>query len=202
MSPTVEQKVMETIAQSRIIQFIIGDDLTVFNVHEASIWGLSKLLDKELWRQTGDYKVTWKYVDVGTFATFLEYAYTGNFTVIDRGLKHKLDNEEPPSLGEYMASCELNDSESVKYALKHFGQVLQQPCCKNNAGQASTLARRNGPSYSRHYYLAHSRLYIFADNYGLEKLRSLCIEKMRQSLVGNSGQVQLIHAVVDVLRFI
>ncbi|KAK2036890.1 hypothetical protein LZ31DRAFT_420865, partial [Colletotrichum somersetense] len=41
-----------------------------------------------------------------------------------------------------------------------------------------------------------------ADKYDLEKLKSLCVEKMRRSLVRNPGQVELTHAVVDVLRFI
>ncbi|KAK2024480.1 hypothetical protein LX32DRAFT_705436 [Colletotrichum zoysiae] len=177
MSPR-GKKGMETIAdiaQSRIIIFRIGDrtafKVPVFNVHEASVLGLSERLDEEILKQTGkSYRhpqVDWAAVHVCTFTAFLQYAYTGDFAIISNGMKQGTSSDEPPSLGESMASCE---------------SILQQSASEEGAGPASsramtTMTAERGPSYSRYYYLQHCRLYIFADKYDLEKLKALCVEK-------------------------
>ncbi|KAK2054731.1 hypothetical protein LY76DRAFT_686445 [Colletotrichum caudatum] len=196
---TTGRKGMEKIAQSPIIQFLVGDERTMFYVHVGSVVGLSERIDNKIIRSSC-FPVLWEDIDVGTFATFLEYAYTGNFTIMDRKIPH--DSEEPPSLCESMASCESTESESTKYALKHFGSVLRQTCSENDAVQHVSALPTTTVPHSRGYYVAHARLYVFAEEYELDELKSLCVEKMRQSLAGNPGQVELTHAVVDVLRFI
>ncbi|KAK2004408.1 hypothetical protein LX36DRAFT_744853 [Colletotrichum falcatum] len=179
---------MEAIAQSRIIQFNIGNDFTPFHVHEASISGLSELLDNEP-SQPGEelrrYGVTWGNVDVRTFATFLEYAYTGNFTIIDQGIKPEPDIETI-ALGDAMASKEWSKSASTKPSIGTLGH--------DN--------RNRDTSYSGGYYMAHCRLYLFACQHSIEELKKLCVEKVRQSFVANPGHGELGSSVVDMLSFI
>ncbi|KAK1978534.1 hypothetical protein LZ30DRAFT_772766 [Colletotrichum cereale] len=81
----------------------------------------------------------------------------------------------------------------------NYNIVDPKHCSEGDAASASALPE-TGASHSRDYYMAHSSLYLLAHRYGPDELMSLCIENMRQSLVRNPCQGELVYAVVDVLR--
>lgn len=75
---------LNRIVRSKVFKFVVGPNKQEFNVHEAVLSRLSKplrvLLDGPF-KEARELRVEWPEVDESTFVRFVEWAYTGTYTV-------------------------------------------------------------------------------------------------------------------------
>ncbi|TKW56134.1 hypothetical protein CTA1_3005 [Colletotrichum tanaceti] len=201
---------MYEIAQSRVIKFIVGPEKVEFNVHEASVTWLSQPLNALLtngMQESVDARVVWEDVEPGTFTKLLEYAYSGSFTVPDEeiqpetskhlSLRGKIKNRQKSTKNllphhmyamEYIEHCNASSASSAI------------PKAKSGANSSRTIAQST--RHSEEYYLAHARLYVLAEKYGMDGLGALCAEKAWQSLVDNPRESYLVLALTNMFRHV
>ncbi|OBR02441.1 hypothetical protein CH63R_13667 [Colletotrichum higginsianum IMI 349063] len=201
---------MDEIARSRVIKFVVGPEKVEFNVHEASVTWLSRSLSALLtngMQESVEARVVWDDVEPGTFTKFLEYAYSGSFTMSDEEIQPT--EEEWPSLREKIKSNRLKTRKLRPHYI--YAMDYLEHCNASSASSAITEAKSEANSsrtitqstrHSKAYYLAHARLYILAEKYGIDGLRELCVEKVRQSLVDNPGESYLVSALTDMFRYV
>ncbi|KAH8814851.1 hypothetical protein F5884DRAFT_770188 [Xylogone sp. PMI_703] len=99
----------ESILLSRLITFIVGIDEDLFLVHEAVLVNQSPALAKMLGPDFNEANIEWKDVDKGTFIRFIQYAYTGDYTVPTMIVHEEALNgffTEPPQQGESLVPPE------------------------------------------------------------------------------------------------
>ncbi|KAI8152716.1 hypothetical protein K4K49_008664 [Colletotrichum sp. SAR 10_70] len=100
---------MEEILKSRHITFVIGLEKKEFTVHEASIASLSeplRVLVTGNMKEATQARVIWDDTEPSVFAGFMEYAYSGNFSI-----PASRKNESPETHNEEEMETEEEQSE-------------------------------------------------------------------------------------------
>ncbi|WQF85733.1 Putative BTB/POZ domain-containing protein [Colletotrichum destructivum] len=201
---------MDEIARSRVIKFVVGPEKVEFNVHEASVTWLSRPLSALLtsgMQESVEARVVWDDVEPGTFTKFLEYAYSGSFTVPDEEIQSKKRNFM--SLRRKIKTHRLlteNLGPEFIYAIQHFEHCNASSASSANAEATSeanlSTTTAQSTMHSKTYYLAHARLYILAEKYCIPVLRTLCVERVQQSLLDNPRERDLVFTLVDMIRYV
>ncbi|TQN72029.1 hypothetical protein CSHISOI_03490 [Colletotrichum shisoi] len=196
---------MEKILQSRTIKFIVGRDETEFNVQEFSLC-----------------KVVWDDVEPATFVRLMEYAYSRDYSV-PKVVKTTTSNDcdKPDKNGGTKTDDEFDSLSSYLQNATHQGaqhqfskQCFAQPF-EPEIGQGSQP--NNGAAYLRKdwledlkssktgiadVFMSQVKLYILADKYGIEGLLSLCLHKLKQSLLHCSGTVEFESLLLDLIEYV
>lgn len=188
------------IATAKPFRFLIGDAAVEFFVHPAIVAQQSKSLATLIhgkMKEARDGYACIEDVDVDTFARFVEYCYTEDYAAAEHACT---------------AFDGIESMDKPEDKIEEFQRTLGKRCRKTSS-VSSGLTRRQEmwntftelscdtpaqvpkpPQYSARpneqacedytdVFLSHARLYVFADTYGIEGLRVLSLQKLRQSLV-------------------
>lgn len=135
-------------------------------------------------------------VDVDTFARFVEYCYTGDYpaaehvVVLDAssiqhqvGVSEKVAKtiEEPQPGPEPELPPDSTRLEKIWHAFTKLSWYT--PPQEPKPPQYSARTNEQACEDYTDVFLSHARLYVFADTYGIERLRVLSLQKLHQSLV-------------------
>ncbi|KAJ0163060.1 hypothetical protein CTA2_3580 [Colletotrichum tanaceti] len=157
------------VVQSAMVKFIIGEAGVECNVHEAVIANLSEPFQAFLTskrQESTEGSVVWKDLEMQTFAAFVEYVYTQDFTI-----------EDPDEMSDHHESTLLGFlSKGKKCAAMGYAKSYHD--VKNDM--------RKAIRHSHEYYMSIARLYDLANRYDLSELVDCCIEKVRIGLANTS----------------
>ncbi|OHE97328.1 hypothetical protein CORC01_07383 [Colletotrichum orchidophilum] len=221
---------MEQIIDSRIVTFVIGKDDSAreFRVHEGALTCLSEplraLLTGEM-QESLEGKVILDDVEPATFLHLLDYAYTGSYPIQLLEIKEnaKEDMNEEDSEEEYDSSESLRTWIKTLSSRKSNKRHAVSDFCKQhfskNGNSAVTLAGKDLPplqedseegSDGTHsqillaldHLMEPAKLYILADKYLIDDLKSLCVDDIRQKLYNGVVEDDLLTHVCSVLRFL
>ncbi|WQF85724.1 Putative SKP1/BTB/POZ domain superfamily protein [Colletotrichum destructivum] len=180
---------MEKVLQSRTVKFIVGCNEKEFSVHEFSFCSISPALRALLtggMKESVEGKVVWDDVEPATFTD------------------NKVD-----SLKSYL------QSDAYQGAQHQFSKKCSTQPLEPEIGQGSHP--KNGAAYLRSdwledlefsktgiadVFMSQAKLYILADKYGIEGLRSLCLHRLQQSLLHCLGTSEFENLLLDVIEFV
>lgn len=137
-------------------------------------------------------------VDVDTFARFVEYCYTGDYpaaehvVVLDTSsIQHQVGVSErvaetinkPQPKPEPELPPDSTRLELYTMWLEFKNLSWCTPPQEPKPPQYSARINEQACEDYTDVFLSHARLYVFADTYGIERLRVLSLQKLHQSLV-------------------
>lgn len=171
-------------------------------------------------RESLEAKVIWDDVEPYTFTGLIQYVYNGtysapplyggtsNTTLTENSSKvlYADDGEESPepSIISWMETIDRSTSAKYCFCRQHFNDNKSAPKPgSKRAKPAGWLAKMKDPSRSGHsaVFMLHAKLYTLADRYMFEDLKSLCLDKVRLSLLHVPVKMEVIEAVLEMLQF-
>ncbi|CZR54968.1 uncharacterized protein PAC_04853 [Phialocephala subalpina] len=197
----------ETIVLSRLFKFIIGADKVPIVVHEQALADLSTALTTLMQGKMSESlagEATWKDVDQETFIRFIQFAYTGDYSVpvmivkaSDQSLRH--DTNEWPAAEAVEESVEEQPAEVASNGWGSFGRSKKQILRDRSKAfksltytllkPRSNFAHTCDPAVSEgsnenigEVLLTHASLYVLAEKWGVESLKRLTLVKLHQTL--------------------
>ncbi|KAK0369613.1 hypothetical protein CLIM01_13032 [Colletotrichum limetticola] len=197
------------ILKSRIIKFIVGEDKVEYNVHEAAISGLSgplRALVTNGMKESVEGVVVWDEVEPEVFTQLVQFAYGHYLSLHDYDMK---------SEGTFQVSF---PSQSLQFRLwfADYSPLEDEgpPVVPELLFGSSRFERRmpkksraaGGPYlvtyHSEDFFMAHARLYCFADQYGVADLAAVCVEKLQSILYEHPANDVLNQATCKLLLFV
>lgn len=191
-------------------RFIVGEERAEFTLHSALVARqsdkLNALVNNEF-PEARDQSVLWDSVDKATFIRFAQYVYCGDYEAEGFKVSPSTDG----SKADPSAEGQNND----------WGWEIAPKKEKNTpSGQARALIRFKKPKYeyegataleieenndvTKEYseiFLAHARLYVFADYHRIERLQQMTLHKLHQLLSAFQLQKERKGDIVKLLRF-
>ena len=186
-------------------KFIVGPQKKEFTIHAALVAHQSKALDRLV---NGDMKEAQEQcalleaTDEQTFIRFSQYVYTGDYY----GAEHQ---QSEPTLSEPRRSL-CRPSEHQDHHANIWGkQQPQQPSLwdefkglyPNPAPHPASTVDNSGDGSYAEVFFSHARLYVFADYYAIDTLRSLCLCKIHRILVAFPFKEEKIGDIVQLVRY-
>lgn len=159
----------------------------------------------------------WDDVDKGTFLRFVQFAYTGDYSVPQSMADQSIEREEvaasavddwnrydrfPSTKKKQRKGTSFGAPPSAPepiFSLDAFGS-LDYP---SPTGQSSIL-NASAPIISDDYtmLLAHAMLYVLADKWGVDNLKQLALSKLHQALYIFRLDASNVQDFVDLTRYI
>ncbi|KAG6110195.1 hypothetical protein E4U14_002892 [Claviceps sp. LM454 group G7] len=199
----MEASPYEGILKSPTFKFVVGEAKEELFLHSALVASKSEVLGKMIngpFIEGQQGYVTLADEDAMTIAAFAEFAFTGDYQI-------KLDTSEKPG-GRPQRPRHPDDADRVR--------VLERP--SNRHWEMFTLGKEYGnfgsntnhtilsapksvyTSHSR-FLIAHAKIFIFADCYGVAGLLDLAMQKLHKALCGFQLSRQRIGDILDLVRF-
>ncbi|EQB46525.1 hypothetical protein CGLO_14437 [Colletotrichum gloeosporioides Cg-14] len=222
------KRTMEDIFQSRQITFVIGKEKKEYSIHESAFSLLSRPLEALLtggMQESQNAKVIWGEVEDDVFLALVEFAYQGSYPtpslrkVIQQkpssdsstceGLsndnsqgdaKNGPDNQTFLSINSWMS--EAVDRWVPKYIFcnSSFNQGLPPRKPKSTSTWATEMKMSNHTGYTE-VFMLHARLYVLADTYAIDKLRELCLRRLRISFLNVTPNAELLETLHDLIFY-
>ena len=190
--------------------FIIGPDKKTFTLHSEMVACQSAALHTLVhgpFKEAEERCIRWPEVDKDTFVRFTEYIYTGWYTpaspVIAREtqpgeLRSYLVHEEPdaprdaqgPPPPKRPRKCR-DSALWAKFKKGYLNQSTIEPFILDQPYEDCTGV-----------FLCHAKMYVFAEYYGIGKLKTMALANLRQSLELFYIHAERIGDVVNLIEYI
>ncbi|KAG6062522.1 hypothetical protein E4U32_002237 [Claviceps aff. humidiphila group G2b] len=201
----MEASPYEGILKSPTFKFVVGEAKEELFLYSALVASKSEVLGKMIngpFIEGQQGYVTLADEDVRTITAFAEFAFTGDYQI-------KLDTSEKPGGRPHRPRPgDPDDADRVR--------VLERP--SNTHWEMFTLGKEYGnfgsstnhkilsdpksvyTSHSR-FLIAHAKIFIFADCYGVAGLLDLAMQKLHKALCGFQLSLERIGDILDLVRF-
>ncbi|KAK3291619.1 uncharacterized protein B0H64DRAFT_409606, partial [Chaetomium fimeti] len=216
----------EKIASSKPYRFSIGPRRREFTMHSAVVEvqspALNTFVNNTNFKEAGDRHAQLEDVDEDTFISFIQYAYTGAFEVAGtaKGRKsaqatqqddRKDDRKEDPddfSWGGY-------DARPARYKVARrrrpgvwetFTAAVSEACPPGYKAPTETITITPDDDVAE-ILIRYTRLYLFADCYGISRLMGLSLYSLGQTLIAldlkadRGNNEERVEDVVALLQF-
>ncbi|QDS68221.1 hypothetical protein FKW77_010584 [Venturia effusa] len=208
--------------RSRIFTFLVGEEKTAIGVHADVFASQSKVLNAMINGKMEEAQAGCAFlpdVSENDFLRFCQYAYTGDyapppFGILDEAsasdngcFEPKPTIEVPHEISEPTAEEPLDLS--VEPAL--VGDWIFSPTTglerskkslpKYSSSSDTVIKNTSKLEDCAPVFLAHSRLHLFADKYGIETLKCLALDKLHGTLVGYTFFNDKCEDIVELVRF-
>ncbi|KAH6617460.1 hypothetical protein F5144DRAFT_616062 [Chaetomium tenue] len=217
----------EKIASSQPYRFSIGPRKRQFTMHSAVVEAQSPVLNTFVnntkFKEAGERHAELHDVDEDTFITFIQYAYTGAFEVAGTAT-HQRDRLMDAALKD----CARNDDDdggwSAGYDARPARFVSQGPGRRRKPDPWATFRTAVAAARPKGYrppseevviepgddvadmLIRYTRLYLFADCYGIDRLMGLSLYSLGRTLIAlglnvKGGNEEMVEDVVALLQF-
>ena len=127
-----------------------------------------------------------KEVDEGTFTRFAQWAYSGYYIGATHEVKpYPSEKEYTPAQGNFIA-WESSDIEAIKNSIKtDLKGSFKSKFDKYLSSSSSLRLPRKNDNPAEDYtnvFLSHARVYVFADQYDVQGLRSSAVKELQLAL--------------------
>ncbi|KXX80954.1 Rho-related BTB domain-containing protein 3 [Madurella mycetomatis] len=191
----------EKIASSKLFKFFVGPERREFMVHSAIVARQSRVLNTLVngnFSEAPEGHATLESVDEQTFVSFIQYAYTGDYS--------EKWPQRPDTPGEATSMRSQPNTASISCTCS---QRQQEPSLWKTF--KSTVNKRQSIFHPRpntdakqdytDVFISHARLYIFADCYQISDLMCLTLSKLGQTLVLFKLYTRRVKDVVKLLEY-
>lgn len=210
---------------SKPVRFIIGPSKKEYFVHSKNIAAMSPALDvlvQGQMREAIDGVVECEDVDEDTFLRFAQFAYTGNYETVDPTLPEAADNEHEsdpvtveqendgfssifaPDRKKKKKKATFTWDEEVRPSTKHdklWNGFLTRNYDPGPTGSHTADKNNSSGQYFAGVFLAHARVFIFADCYGVMQLEQLSLHKLHQTLSLFNMYEDIIGDIIELVCF-
>ncbi|KAI8195175.1 hypothetical protein K4K49_008663 [Colletotrichum sp. SAR 10_70] len=222
------QRTMEDIFQSRQITFVIGKEQKEYSIHESAFSLLPRPLETLLtggMQESQNAKVIWGEVENDVFFALVDFAYHGSYLppslykVIPEkpsrdsstsegvsndksqyGVKNEAYNQRYKSIFSWMSNSNRDLSPKYKLCDEWFTEGLGAWEKASFSPWAMEMEMTNCTGYTD-VFMLHARLYVLADTYAIEKLRELCLRRIRISLLNVTPNAELLETLHDLIIY-
>jgi hypothetical protein len=161
---------------SRPFRFIVDTDKVPITVHEAAVAqqspALAALMQGEMSESIAG-EARWEDVDKGTFARFIQFVYTGDYSAPQSGVVDVSDQHAHRDLQTKIAR-------RVEYFTRFSSLSYPTPKTQSNMAKASdSLGEMNSK-----VLLAHASLYVLAEKWGVDTLKQLVLSSFTKPSAG------------------
>ncbi|PVH69809.1 hypothetical protein DL98DRAFT_438270, partial [Cadophora sp. DSE1049] len=204
---------------SKQFVFIVGEKQAVFPVHAAIVAKQSKALDALINGSMGEAferKAIIQDIEEDTFIQFCQFAYTGDHTTADfthiptTELQYVADSDEPvvepvpapePEPVDTFPSRGLAARRVKKQKKPSKGILLRQEL-DNLVYNTETIRQNSNPTEDyTPVFLGHAQLYVFAEQLGIDVLKTLALSKLHQTLISFTLYAARRPDIVELLRY-
>ncbi|KAG6090363.1 hypothetical protein E4U15_006685 [Claviceps sp. LM218 group G6] len=214
-SGNVQALPYEGIFKSRPVKFVVGKAKEEFFLHSTMVANCSEALGKMVNRpvvegQNRDVQLADDVDDANTFTAFSEFIYSGDYH-----MPMIPSDMSPPSPSKprttwvppHMRTTKLKATKSKKiefHTLKtkwlEFTQSKEYGY-EDNAAAAPNLNTGNLDTDYSEFFIAHAKVFMFAECYGIVGLTSLAIQKLHKALCGFRLSRERVGDIVALVRF-
>ncbi|KAG6034626.1 hypothetical protein E4U41_006472 [Claviceps citrina] len=193
---------------SRPFKFVVGKDKRELFLHTALLSNQSEALDRMINGPFAEARQGYAVLeddDVGTVTAFAKFLYTGDYDLPAPGTasaststgrapaahKSKTPNDDaeewcPPSNAHWYSF-----TDDVAYAYRGSGPPTDVP----------TLNKEGLHTDYADFFIAHAKIFVFADCYGADDLADLAMHKLHRALCGFRLSRARLQDVVALVRF-
>jgi len=178
-----------SIATSKPFRFTIGTTKREFTIHSALVASQSPALDRLVngsFKEAQEYHAELESVDEETFALFVQYAYTGQYSA-------KKDKKRKGKISTWMIAEPEPQAAEVEYSdLTGFGMAKSWEKFKRKLLDLEILADEPQPQQQQPQLhgipampqplVSHARVFVFADFWGVVGLRYLALKNLGKYL--------------------
>ncbi|KAG6003586.1 hypothetical protein E4U21_001873 [Claviceps maximensis] len=194
------------IATSQPFKFIVDKTKTEFFLHAALVSSQSKALDALVngrFVEGQEKSVVLADDDARTVAAFAEFLYKGDYYLPSDMLL--LDSNAKGLINRANKTKASHKQEWRRPSNRHWDRFTKDVAYGYDAKTASTaqVALNAGSldtDYSE-YFVAHAKVFVFADYYGIESLMDLAMKKLHGALCGFRLSRERLHDILALMRF-
>ncbi|KAH8126068.1 hypothetical protein FP744_10005018 [Trichoderma asperellum] len=198
------------ISSSPPFTFVVGPDEKEHTIHSALVAhqsaALSVLINGGM-KESIERRAIWKEISEEVFIDFSQYVYTGDYD----GAKPS-KREVPGEAAPVQAAPNRNglfSKKGVKSGLsENFGgtrkEVLWNKFKELYPLPSQAPSPSLGSSSEYNYtdvFLSHARMYVFADYYGIDRLKSLALNKLCRALTPFNLQAESYGDIIPLVRY-
>ncbi|KAG6285139.1 hypothetical protein E4U46_006146 [Claviceps purpurea] len=194
----------EEIIAFKPFKFVVGKEEKEIYMHSALVAKWSKVLDKMmngLFIEGQQGYAVLADEDVKTVAAFAEFVYTGDY--------HLSSEESPPDSPpkpHSTADCKDNDKELGRPRNDHWEAFAKSKECDFPVqGPQTQPAPVLNPGSMRmdysEFFIAHAKVFVFADCYGIDALVNLSTRKLHEALCGFRLSKTRVGDILALVRF-
>ncbi|KAK0627888.1 hypothetical protein B0T14DRAFT_146118 [Immersiella caudata] len=219
-SPNPETKTIdyEDIVSSPMFGFSIGPQKREFPIHSALISNQSPAFERLVngaFKEAREFRAELDDVDEGTFTSFAQYAYTGNY-----GSEKPITVPSEVDSFEWCSNCEerriweLLNGESRRCGSQqspaNSGEPRNAMAEKRFRQMVSSLQIPQGPSFiklrqqdahAQNALLAHAKVFVFADYWGVDRLRGLSLRELGRMLEEGELTEEKIEEITELMEY-
>ncbi|KAG5916578.1 hypothetical protein E4U42_007594 [Claviceps africana] len=199
---TMQASPYESIVTSPPFKFIVGATKTDFFLHAALVASQSRALDRMIngpFAEGQQGHVVLAEEDTRTVAAFAEFLYKGDY-------HFPSDMAPPDSVPKTMSKrAKANASHQEEWSRpgnEHWSKFTQNPAYGYDKSSATPVLNAGSldADYSE-FFIAHAKVFVFADCYGVEGLAELAMQKLHAALCGFRLSRERLDDVLALVRF-
>ncbi|KAK3391317.1 hypothetical protein B0H63DRAFT_388792 [Podospora didyma] len=198
---------------SKPYKFTIGPNKREFVMHSALVAAQSRALDRLVnggFKEAEEFHTELKSVSEETFVLFSQYAYTGDYELLEINPRPRVDIKEeekavrypePPvekALPEPEPALDAEVKPKYTYNRTELWKNFTLVC----SIAVELQPRRPGAVlHNGNVLLSHAQLYVFADCYGISRLSELSFNRLGQALLEMKVTPELVADVIELLSY-
>src|SRR2546423_1051763 len=191
------------IIASRTFPFFVGEDEQRFTIHEEALASLSPSLAGLMQGQMSESlkaQATWKDVNANTFQAFVQFGYTGDYSVPVMILQGREEQLRKQDADDTMKDEALSpgDEFGLGFTILRKDKKRQKEKASPSPFESRTytvieprsrfarscdpMLERGSPGNIHEILLIHASLYVLADKWAVDGMKGLSLFKLHKSL--------------------
>ncbi|KAG5938887.1 hypothetical protein E4U53_007925 [Claviceps sorghi] len=205
VSPRKNQEEAAGLTGARIVtsppfKFIVGGDKTEFFLHAALVASQSPALDRIIngpFVEGHQGYVVLAHEDARTVAAFAEFLYKGDYY-----LPSDAAPSSPQEIGKRAKKKASHQEEWSRPSNDHWTRFIKNPAYGYDKHASVPVLNAEGldADYSD-FFIAHAKVFVFADYYGVDGLADLAMQKLHAALSGFRLSRERLDDVLALMRF-
>ncbi|EEU37252.1 uncharacterized protein NECHADRAFT_106006 [Fusarium vanettenii 77-13-4] len=168
------------------VKFLIGPNKNEFNIHSEIVAVQSSSLANIIREQNGRFEgrpIIWKHVDVDTFIRFCAFALAGDYNGVEPRLRQIPTMVSQPRLLRKTIKLRLTNHGRTPMSVYNIfcWQRFKERYSGHEFSPDDAVDSRTHTCVE--VFLCHARMFIFADQYKIAKLRDVAIRKLWIAMV-------------------
>ncbi|KAH8595423.1 hypothetical protein B0O99DRAFT_458079, partial [Bisporella sp. PMI_857] len=180
--------------------FVVGENQAEFTVHAGIIAeqsGALKALISGYMKEASDGKAIFEDMQEDTFIRFCQFAYTGDYATPDFTHIPSIDLPNITDLDEPVVKPELVMEEEEQVMVEEEEPVEEEPVEEEPPPEPNSNPAEDYTTV----FLGHAQLYVFAEKWGIDVLKTLALSKLHKTLTSFTLYAVRRPDIVKLLRY-
>ncbi|KAK0710608.1 hypothetical protein B0H67DRAFT_539437 [Lasiosphaeris hirsuta] len=188
---------------SKAYKFTIGPNKREFVMHSALVAAQSRAFNQLVhggFKEAEELHTELKSVSEETFVLFSQYAYTGDYELLELNPRRRVDVQEGTT-SKKAKNKKLKGKRSVSKYTYNRTDLWKDFTLACSIGVEPPPKRPGVVIDNGNVLLSHAQLYVFADCYGIARLSELSFDRLGNALLEMKVTPELVADVIELLGY-